>query len=147
MKSLDLLKAVGQEYWFGDPLMVRAYYKAYQLRREQVDEEAWLTGQYVLGALNATVCNMFRKQGQPPAEYPKEPILMTRRRELEQKRREKTEREKEQEAAWAKAWMTSFVQAGKNFGKNRKREAAVEDPRQNETQEGDVPWPTVPLKE
>lgn len=108
-----------EQYWFGDPLMVRAYYKAEKLRRERADEEAWLSGQYTYSALNATVGNMFRKPGQAPAEYPKEPISLTQKREKE---REKTEKEKEQEAIWAKAWMESFVNAGKNFGKNKKQE-------------------------
>lgn len=107
------------EYWFGDPLMVRAYYKADKLRRERIDEEAWLNGQYIVSALNATVGNMFRKTGQAPAEYPKEPVSLSQKRAREQERSEKS---KEQEATWAKAWMSSFVQAGKNFGKNKKQE-------------------------
>lgn len=105
------------EYWYGDPLLVRAYYKADQLRRRRADEDAWLHGLYVLNALNATVGNMFRKSGQVPAEYPKEPFTMKEERQKEQERAEK---EKEQEATWALAWMSSFVQAGKNFGKNKK---------------------------
>lgn len=100
-----------EEYWYGDPLMVRAFYKADKLRRERTDEEAWLYGLYVLNALNATVGNMFRKSGQP-AEYPKEPFLIQKQRE----ERERSEREKEQEAIWARAWMSQFVMAGKNWG-------------------------------
>ena len=112
-----------EQYWYGDPLMVRAYYKAYKLKREQIDEESWLNGMYVFKALDATVGNMFRKQGQSPAEYPREPVLLSKKKEeAERKNREKTEREKEDEATWAFAWMNSFVQAGKNFGKNKKRE-------------------------
>jgi len=104
------------EYWYGDPLLVRAYYKADQLRRKRADEEAWLNGLYVMNALNATVGNMFRKSGQAPAEYPKEPITM---KEDQEKEREKTEKEKEREATWAFAWMNSFVEAGKKYGKNK----------------------------
>jgi len=108
-----------EQYWFDDPLMARAFYKADRIRRERVDEEAWLHGLYVLNALNATVGNVFREKGHEPAEYPAEPITLTRRREEEKAR---TEKEKEQQAVWAKAWMESFVQAGKNFGKNKKQE-------------------------
>ena len=107
-----------EQYWYDDPLMVRAFYKADQLRRERMDEEAWLNGVYVLNALDATVGNMFRKQGQTPSEYPKEPYTISKRKADE---KEKTEREKEQEATWALAWMSSFVQAGKNWGKNKKQ--------------------------
>ena len=106
------------EYWFGDPLLVRAYYKAVQLRRKRADEDAWLNGLYVLNALNATVGNMFRKPGQAPAEYPKEPFTVQEDRRKEE---ERTEKQKEREATWALAWMNSFVEAGKNFGKNKEK--------------------------
>lgn len=105
-----------EQYWYGDPLMVRAFYKAEKLRQRRVDEEAWLAGSYFLKAIDASVINMFRKTGQAPAEYPEEPVTVTFERE---NRVKKTEREKEQEATWALAWMNSFVQAGKNFGKNK----------------------------
>ena len=104
------------EYWYGDPLRVRAYYKADKLRRKRADEDAWLNGLYVWNALNASVGNMFRKDGQVPAEYPKEPFTMA---EKEKDVQEMTEEEKAKDAMWAEAWMSSFVQAGKNFGKNK----------------------------
>jgi len=107
-----------EQYWYDDPLMVRAFYKADKLCRKRADEQAWLNGLYVLNALNATVGNMFRKAGQAPAEYPKEPFMMSQEANAKEER-EMTEEEKEQDATWALAWMSSFVQAGKNFGKNK----------------------------
>ena len=104
-----------EQYWYDDPLMVRAFYKAHELRRKMVDEEAWMSGLYVLGALNATVGNMFRKPGTTPAEYPPEPYFTKKERE----KREKTEEEKKRESLAALAWMSSFVQAGKNWEKNK----------------------------
>lgn len=104
-----------EQYWYDDPMMVRAFYQADKLRRERADEDAWLHGLYVLNALQATVGNAFMKSGQTPAEYPEEPMTAQKRRE----EREKTEQEKEQEATWALAWMSSFVQAGKSWGKNK----------------------------
>ena len=103
-----------EQYWYGDPLMVRAFYKANKLRRQREDENAWLYGMYVLNALNATVGNMFRKPGTEAAEYPSEPITIRAERE----KRERTEQEQEQEALWAQAWMMQFVEAGKNWGKD-----------------------------
>ena len=107
------------QYWYGDPQMVRAFYKADRLRKMREDEAAWLNGLYVLNALNATVGNMFWQKGQQPAEYPKEPFMMTRERELKE---EKKQKDAEKEALWAMAWMSSFVQAGKNWGKNKGKE-------------------------
>mgnify|MGYP007069873935 CR=1 FL=1 len=107
-----------EQYWYDDPLLVRVFYKAEKLKQDHEDEKAWLYGLYMLNALNATVGNMFRKQGQAPAEYPKEPFSVTQEREKKE-RREQTEQEKEQEALWAEAWMSSFVQAGKHWGKDK----------------------------
>lgn len=107
-----------EQYWYGDPLMVRAFYKADRLRRERMDEEAWIHGLYVMNAISATVGNAFKKKGEQPDEYPKEPVTVTKRREEEQARKK---RASEQEAAWALAWMTSFVRAGKNWGKNKEK--------------------------
>lgn len=107
-----------EQYWYGDPLMVRAFYKADRLRRIREDEAAWVHGMYVLNALDATVGNMFRKNGQSPIEYPKEPYLVKKEREAQEAREL---RSMEKEKLFAFAWMTSFVQAGKNWGKNKER--------------------------
>lgn len=106
------------QYWYGDPLMVRAFYKADQIRQERMDEQAWLFGVYTLGALKTAIGNALPRKGEPPLEYPKEPISTTINREKQEKLEEKR---KEQEAVWALAWMTSFVSAGKNFGKNKEQ--------------------------
>lgn len=102
-----------EQYWYGDPLMVRAFYKAEQLRQKSMNEEAWLNGVYVYRALDATVGNMMRKNGAEPAEYPKKPIEFAKKEETEE---EKADRE-EQEAVYALAYMTNMVMAGKNWHK------------------------------
>ena len=94
-----------EQYWYGDPLMVRAFYEAEKLRQKRVNEEAWLYGSYVLRALDATVMNILRK-GQAH-EYPLEPIGTEKKRE----------RNDEQDAVFARAYMMQMMQAGKNWGK------------------------------
>ena len=102
------------QYWYGDPLMVRAFRKADKMRQERRDEEAWVQGMYFARALDAAVGNMFRKQGTTPSEYPNMPFLR------ETKPPEKpTEKQEEQEAVWAEAWMMSFVHAGKRWSKTQ----------------------------
>lgn len=108
-----------EQYWYGDPLMVRAFYKADKLKRRREDEIAWIHGLYVFNALDATVGNMTRKKGQTPIEYPKEPYLMKKEQEAQEAKKQQSE---EQEKVFALAWMTSFVQAGKNWGKNKGKE-------------------------
>lgn len=102
-----------EQYWYGDPLMVRAFYKAEQLRQQRLNEEAWLNGAYVYRALDATVGNMMRKKGSQPAEYPLKPIELNTVEETEV---DKEQRE-EQEAVYAKAYMMNMVMAGKNWHK------------------------------
>ena len=102
-----------EQYWYGDPLMVRAYFEAEQQRRQARNEYAWLQGQYMAEAINATVGNMMREKGSQPAKYPTKPYDITARRETE---KEKETRE-EQEAVYAKAYMMNMVMAGKNWKK------------------------------
>jgi hypothetical protein len=105
------------EYWYGDPLMVGAFYKADKLRQEKTDADAWLFGSYVLQALQATVGNMFLSKGKEPYRYPKKPILTEERANKEAEKREQEKRERD-EAAFARAWMIQFCEVGKNWGKN-----------------------------
>lgn len=73
-----------------------------------------MLGMYFMKAIDATVGNMFREKGSPTAQYPDVPFL--RQSEEEEKAQER-ERE-ENEALWAKAWMSSLVQAGQHWGEN-----------------------------
>lgn len=100
-----------EQYWYGDPLMVRAFYKAHKLRQQLVNEEAWLNGVYVYRALDSTVGNMFRKKGAKPSEYPQKPIEINAEEETEE---EKKDRE-EKESVYAQAYMANMVLAGKNW--------------------------------
>lgn len=102
-----------EQYWYGDPLMVRAFYKAEQLRQQRINEDAWLFGVYTYRALDSTVGNMVRKKGTKPSEYPKKPVELIKQEETEI---EKEQRE-EQEEVYALAYMTNMVLAGKNWKK------------------------------
>lgn len=63
-----------EQYWYGDPLMVRAYYQADKIRQQRMNDEAWMHGAYVYRALLASIGNIVRKKGTQPYEYPQEPI-------------------------------------------------------------------------
>lgn len=101
------------QYWYGDTHMARAFYEAYKVRQKQLNEQAWLHGVYVSHAIEATICNAFRKRGSTPAEYPKKPIGN------EDNEEELAEEREEQEAVYAEAYMTNMVMAGQNWGKLR----------------------------
>lgn len=102
-----------EQYWYGDPLMVRAYYKADKIRQQRINDEAWLHGAYVYRALDATVGNMMRKKGSEPAKYPERPVDLG---VVEETEAEKQQRE-EQETLYAQAYMMNMVLAGKNWKK------------------------------
>ncbi len=95
-----------EQYWYGDPLMVRAFYKAEKLRQQRKNEEAWLQGIYTFQALNATVGNMMREKGTQPIKYPEKPFDL-----------EPPKVEPEDEVLFAKAYMENMVLMGKNWGK------------------------------
>lgn len=100
-----------EQYWYGDPLMARAFYKADKIRQQRMNDEAWLYGAYTLRALQATVGNIFLKKGAKPVEYPRKPIDISEETEEEKEARE------EQEAVYAEAYMMNMVLAGKSWGK------------------------------
>ena len=63
-----------QEYWDGDPALVKWYREAYRYRNEQVNREAWLHGLYVYNAVccASPLFNPYAKR--PKAkEYPTKP--------------------------------------------------------------------------
>ena len=65
------------EFWNQDVAMVRAYRKAYELKRRQQNDALWLQGIYVRDALLATVGNMFADKNSNKNEYPTEPYPIT----------------------------------------------------------------------
>lgn len=85
-----------EQYWYGDPLMVRDFYKAEELRNRREDRMAWWNGLYMLSALQATVGNLFLEEGAEPNRYPAEPVLQEQDKE-EARRREEEKRAKEEE--------------------------------------------------
>lgn len=106
-----------EQYWYGDPLMVRAYYKAQKLREEQADTQAWMNGMYFAKAIEATIMNAFKKRSETPTEYPSMPITIKRREEEREKTEEEKRKLEESETAFAKLWMNNFMLVGKNWGK------------------------------
>ncbi len=96
------------EYWTKDSSLVRYYRKAYEIRQEEINNNAWLQGLYIYDAVSTALHNSMRgfSKTKPPAqEYTKKPYDF--------KNREKTDAEKakevEIEQRKAAAWMSNFV--------------------------------------
>lgn len=104
------------QYWHGDPWLVRDYLKAEEYRRERENHNAWLSGLYVAQAIDSTVGNAFRKENDSPAEYPEKPIPLYGEAEESDEEREAKE---QKEADAAELYLKQFVEFGKNWGKNK----------------------------
>ena len=98
------------EYWEGDPSLARYYRKAYQIKQEEINNNAWLQGLYIYDAVSTAMHNALRDKKTRIREYAKQPYDF--------KNREKTEAEKAKEVAIeqqkAAAWMENFVRINKS---------------------------------
>lgn len=79
------------EYWDGSPYLTQIYLKAYRLKREMENEQAWLQGLYIYAAFDIVLANAFRKRGQKAANYIEKPIDLFPLSEREKRRREQIE--------------------------------------------------------
>lgn len=92
-----------EDYWEGPPSLAITYRKAYKLKREMENEQAWLQGLYVYDAFAVCLANAFRKSGAKLHEYLDKPIDIFPLTEKEKKRREREEFEKMRQAMEAMA--------------------------------------------
>lgn len=84
------------EFWDGKPDRAVAYRKAYKLRRETENEQAWLQGLYIYDAFVVCLSNAFSKRGAKKQQYLEKPLDIFPLTEKEKKRRERQETEKMQ---------------------------------------------------
>ena len=94
------------EYWHGDPMLVKAYNKAHLLKRKQINQELWLQGLYIYDAFGAVLSNVFGKKGSKKAKYLEEPLSITEKTEEEKADEEKKARQKliAQLNGWKSRW-------------------------------------------
>lgn len=86
------------QFWDEPPLLAVFYRKAYRLKREIDNEQAWLAGLYVYDAFAVCLCNAFSKRGSKKQEYLEKPIDIFPLTEREKKTREQQEYAKMQQA-------------------------------------------------
>ena len=96
------------EYWAGDPSLVQYYRKAYKIRQEEFNQNAWLQGLYVYDAVSTALHNALRGMGKnktPPQNYAKKPYEFNKREKSEAEKAMEVEIEQQK----AFAWMENFV--------------------------------------
>lgn len=92
-------------YWYGDPRAVKAYRKARELQREEVNTNAWLQGAYIYQALccASPIFRDFAKKGTKPLPYAKEPYELSS--DNEEKKELKAQKTCEKQKAIVRAFM------------------------------------------
>ena len=97
------------EYWEGDPSLTRYYRKAYEMKQEEINNNAWLQGLYVYDAVSTAVHNALRGKNTKAMEYAEQPYDFKNRQKTEFEKAEEVEAEQEK----ALAWMENFVRINK----------------------------------
>ena len=97
-----------EQYWEGDPKLTQYYRKAYLIKQEEINNNAWLQGMYIYDAMSTALFNALRGLGKskPPAkDYAKQPYELKNRVKSEVEKAREIEIEQEKAAAW----MENFV--------------------------------------
>ena len=71
-----------EDFWFGDPWMVKAYEQAYMLRQRKRNEEMWIQGAYIANAVTVAVNNCLSKK---KIDYMKAPLDIYPKTEAEER--------------------------------------------------------------
>ncbi len=96
------------EYWEGDPKLAQYFRKAYHIKQEETNNNAWLQGMYVYDAVSTALYNALRgfgKQKPPAKDYAKQPYDFKGKVKTEAEKAKEIEIEQEKAAAW----MENFV--------------------------------------
>ena len=103
------------EYWEGDCSLARYYRKAYQIKQEEINNNAWLQGMYIYDAVSTALHNALRGKNSKAREYAKQPY------NFDNKEKSELEKAKEVEAEQAKAavWMENFVKINQKRAESR----------------------------
>jgi hypothetical protein len=93
------------EYWTGDPSLVRYFRKAYKIKQEETNNNAWLQGMYIYDAVSTALHNALRGKNTQAREYAKQPYNFENKEKSIQEKAKEVEMEQEK----ALAWMENFV--------------------------------------
>lgn len=113
------------EYWNGDCTLTRYYKKAFEIKKEQKNEELWLQGAYIYDALCAVspVLHAFAPRGTKPHPYLDKPYSLTKekaRNDEEAKHKVNRQKAKAIFEAWAATLDLPSKKGGKDNADNRR---------------------------
>ena len=124
-ESFPFYLAIGMsfaEYWEGDAKLAQYYRKAYQIKQDEIKNNAWLQGLYFYDAVSTALHNALRGMGKtkPPAkDYAKQPYEFNKKNKTEQEKAKEVEIEQEKAAAW----MENLVRINSNKSQSHRARA------------------------
>ena len=110
------------EYWEGTPMLAQYYRKAYHIKQDETNNNAWLQGMYIYDAVSTALYNALRGMGKskPPAkDYAKQPYELNKKNKSEAEKAKEVAIEQEKAAAW----MESFVRLNSNKSQSHRARA------------------------
>ena len=102
------------QYWEGDPKLAQYYRKAYLLRQEEMNHNAWLQGMYIYDAVSTALHNALRgmaKNPPPARDYAKAPYELFKKEKTEAERQLEIKREQEKAALWMESLVRQHKRA------------------------------------
>ena len=105
-----------EQYWDGDPSLVKHYRRADEIRFEKRNQELWLQGMYIYEAIcdASPILHSFAKKGTKPHPYVSKPYSLT----VAQRKQEMANKEKEISDK-GKKFMEAFMKLNNSkFGGN-----------------------------
>lgn len=107
-----------EQYWYGDPGMVKAFREADKLRQERMNTEAWLQGMYIYDLLTRAcplpVIWVDGKKTQSKSYVPEPYPIFNGEKGQES---EEVNDQEEKERLQAELYMRQMMRVGKNWGK------------------------------
>lgn len=95
------------EYWDGDNSLPRYFRKAFEMRQENVNHEAWLYGLYVYDAVTSAMSRLSKNKSDHKC-YADKPYDFTPKKE------ENVEEAQAQAEVWLKSWVSATQKMFKN---------------------------------
>ena len=108
------------QYWDEDCCLTKYFYKAYKIRRDRKNWEAWLHGMYIYEALCdvSPILRAFAKNGTKPEKYSSEPYELSDESKEKNELREKAKCDamKNKMSAFAARFNLGFEEKGEEDG-------------------------------
>ena len=103
------------EYWSGDASLVRYFRKAYKMKQEETNYNAWVQGMYIYDAVSTAIYNALRGKNTKARDYAMQPYNFGNKEKSEAEKAKEVEIEQEKAAVW----MENFVKINQKRAESR----------------------------